>query len=101
MNNLHYFQKEHDRFKSSMLTIYRDNDFTNYKPLGYMVYSGDDIDYRKIDDMSAEDAVEYLKEECDYSIDNIEYSEDSHIICLVTCDYSIGNGRLAVFYISE
>lgn len=100
-NNLHYFQKDHDRFKNSILTIYSKDDFINYKPLGYMVYTGDDTDYRKIDDMSAEDTIEYLKEECDFYIDDIEYSEDSHIIGLVTCDYSIDNGRLVVFYISN
>lgn len=100
-NNLHYFPKDHDKFKSSILTIYRDNDFTNYKPLGYKIYSGDDTDYRKIDDMNTEDAVEYLREHCDYYVNDVEYSEDSHIIALVTCDYSIDNGRLVVFYISE
>lgn len=100
-NNLHYFSKDHNRFKESMLTIYSNDDFTNYKPLGYMVYTGDDTDYRKIDDMSAEDAVEYLKEHCDYYVDDIKYSKDSHIIGLVTCDYSIDNGRLIVFYISN
>lgn len=101
-NNLHYFQKDHKRFKDSMLTIYsKDGNFTNYKSLGYMVYTGEDTDYRKIDDMSTEDAIEYLEEECDFYINDIEYSEDSHIIALVTCDYSVSNGRLAVFYISE
>ena len=100
-NNLHYFPKDHDRFANSMLTIYRNNDFTNYKPLGYMIYSGDDTDYRKIDDMNTEDAIEYLKEECDFYVEDVKYSEDSHIIGLVTCDYSIDNGRLVVFYISN
>lgn len=100
-NNLHYFPKDHNKFKESMLTIYSNDDFTNYKPLGYTIYSGNDTDYRKIDNMSPEDAIAYLKEECDFYIDDIEYSEDSHIIGLVTCDYSIDNGRLIVFYISE
>ena len=101
MNNLHYFPKDHDRFKESLLTIYRDNDFTNYKPLGYKIYPGDDTDYRKIDNMNTEDAVEYLKEECDFYVEDVKYSKDSHIIALVTCDYSIDNGRLIVFYISN
>lgn len=100
-NNLHYFQKDHDKFANSMLTIYQDNDFTNYKPLGYMVYSGDDTDYRKIDNMNTEGAIEYLKEECDFYVEDVKYSEDSHIIGLVTCDYSIDDGRLVVFYISN
>lgn len=100
-NNLHYFPKDHDRFKDSMLTIYANDDFTNYKPFGYMIYEGDDTNYRKIDTMNTEDAIEYIKEECYFYINDIEYSEDSHIIGLITCDYSINNGRLIVFYISE
>lgn len=55
----------------------------------------------KIDNMNTEDAIKYLKEECDFYINDIEYSENSHIIGLVTCDYSIKNRRLIVFYISE
>ena len=100
-NNLHYFPKDHDRFKDSMLTIYVNDNFTNYKPLGYMIYAGDDTNYREIDNMNTEDAIEYLKEECDFYINDIEYNEDSHIMGLITCDYSINNGRLIVFYISE
>ena len=45
-------------------------------------------------------AMRTLKEECDY-INDVTVYDDSHIIALVTCDYSRDNGRIAVFYVSE
>jgi hypothetical protein len=41
-----------------------------------------------------------MKENCKYFID-ANYKEDKHIIALITCEYSIDDGRLVVFYISE
>ena len=50
--------------------------------------------------MSIEETINSLKENCSY-INNVKYNDESHIIALVTCDYSVEDGRLVVFYINE
>lgn len=99
-NNLHYFSNK-ERFKTSRLYINTTEGEKTYKPLGYDIYNGSNPYYRKIDDMNSEEAVAYLKENSDYFIDYVDIDENAHIIALVTCDYSIDNGRVVVFYISE
>ena len=100
-NNLHYFQKDNNRFKESKLIINTKNKTKTYKPLGYYVAIKDKF-YKNLDEESTEKAVEIIKAKSDYFNDNIEYKEDSHIIALYTCDYSKSkNGRLVVFYIEE
>ena len=49
--------------------------------------------------MSVEDAVNLIKERADYALD-VEYTEDSHIITLYTCEYTEPGNRLLVFYIN-
>lgn len=99
-NNLHYFPKDVERFKNTRLTITTNEGVKVYKPLGYTIYDGSNPFYRKIDDMDIYTAMRTLKEECDY-INDVTVYDDSHIIALVTCDYSRDNGRIAVFYVSE
>lgn len=99
-NNLHYFPKDIDRFKVSELTISNKEETKKYKPLGFAIYDGNDPFYRELDTCDLNETEIILKENCKY-LNNIEITEDSHIIALVTCDYSIDEGRLVVFYISE
>ena len=99
-NNLHYLYRDKNKFNNSILTISNKEGDTYYKPLGFATYMGNQPFYRKVDNMNINDAIESLKEDCDY-INNVKPNEDSHIIALVTCEYSQDNGRLVVFYISE
>jgi hypothetical protein len=99
-NNLHYFQKDHERFKNSKLTISTKEKTTTYKPLAYYV-TNDDYFYKDLDLKTTDEAIKEIKMNSDYFIRDTNTKEDSHIIALYTCDYSIENGRLIVFYISE
>jgi sortase B len=99
-NNLHYFQKDHGRFKKSKLTISTKEKTTTYKPLAYYV-TNDDYFYKDLDLKTTDEAIKEIKMNSDYFIRDTNTKEDSHIIALYTCDYSIENGRLIVFYISE
>lgn len=99
-NNLHYFQKDHQRFKESILTIETAENTKTFKPIAYYVTSNNFF-YKQIDNMETSDAVELIKQNSDYFINGVEYNDNSHIVALYTCDYSIKNGRLIVFYISE
>lgn len=100
-NNLHYFQKDHDRFNNSKLMIHTESGMTIYKPLGYYV-TADDFFYKNLDDKFTKDAVDIIEKKSDYFIQQNEVVEGAHIIALYTCDYSINkDGRLIVFYIEE
>jgi sortase B len=99
-NNLHYFQKDHDRFRNSNLLIHTELGLTAYKPLGYYV-TDSDFFYKDLDDKLTKEAVDLIEKESDYFIQQDEIEEGAHIIALYTCDYSQGNGRLIVFYIEE
>lgn len=98
--NLHYFHDDIDRFNKSKLTISNIEGDKTFIPLGFMTYASNNPFYRDIDNLDINDAVNLLKEDCKY-INNITPKEDSHIIALITCEYSQDNGRLVVFYISE
>lgn len=99
-NNLHYFPKDRGRFKKSRLTIYNKDEEKVYVPLGFMICNVNDIPSRTIDSMNIDDAINYLYDNNAYMLD-VPYDENSHILSLVTCDYSVDDGRLVVFYISE
>lgn len=99
-NNLHYFSRDTGKFIDSELTISNKEKDVKYKPLGFAIYDGDKPFYREIDETDGEVTMNLLKANCKYFID-VNYKKDKHIIALITCDYSIDNGRLAVFYISE
>ena len=98
-NNLHYFQKDKEKFKKSTLTIDTKEGTKTYIPLGYKVCKGGSTFYRDIDNMNIQDGMIVLKDNCDYFID--ENTNGKHVIALVTCDYSIDDGRLVVFYIEK
>ena len=99
-NNLHYFQKDHDRFNNSKLIIHTESGMKTFKPLGYYV-TADDFFYKNLDDKFTRDAVDIIEKKSDYFIRPTEIIEGAHIMALYTCDYSIKNGRLIVFYIEE
>lgn len=99
-NNLHYFPRDTGKFIDSELIISDKDKDMKYKPLGFAIYDGDKPFHREIDVTNSETTMNILKSKCDYFID-MNYEEDKHIIALITCEYSIDNGRLAVFYISE
>ena len=99
-NNLHLFQKDHDKFNTSKLLIHTEEGMTIYKPLGYYV-TDNDFFYRNLDDKFTKEAVDLIEKKSDYFIQQDEIKEGAHIIALYTCDYSQGNGRLIVFYIEE
>ena len=99
-NNLHYFPKDIDRFNKSELVISNKEETKKYKPLGFAIYEGKNPFYRKVDTTDLYTTKTILKENCKY-LNDIEITENNHIIALVTCDYSIDGGRLVVFYISE
>ena len=100
-NNLNYFQKDKERFKNSTLKIDTKEGTKVYIPIGYAVYTIDNNFYRQIDNMNSKEGMQILEQECDYFIkDNINI-ENVHVIALVTCDYSIDNGRLVCFYIES
>jgi sortase B len=100
-NNLHFFRKDNNKFRNSELIITTKNGDIKYKPLGYAIYNGKDPFYRNIDNMNINEALGYLDTKCNFFIQPDEVKENQHIISLVTCDYTINNGRLVVFYISE
>lgn len=99
-NNLHFFTRDTGRFRDSELTISDKEKDIKYKPLGFAIYDGNEPFYREIDVTDSETTMNLLKANCKYFIDN-NYKEDKHIIGLITCEYSMDNGRLVVFYISE
>ena len=99
-NNLHYFQRDHDRFNNSKLMIHTESGMKIFKPLGYYV-TIDDFFYKDLDNKFTKDAVDIIKKKSDYFIQQDEVIEGAHIMALYTCDYSQGNGRLIVFYIEE
>ena len=99
-NNLHYFKKDYDRFKNSKLIINTKDRTTTYRPLAYYV-TADDLFYNNLDDKFTVDAVKIIEKKSDYFNRDTKVIEGAHIIALYTCDYSIENGRLIVFYISE
>lgn len=99
-NNLHYFQKDHNRFKNSKLTIETEDGVKIFKPFAYYV-TNNNFFYKQIDNMEVFDAIVMIKQNSDYFINGVKYNDDSHIVGLYTCDYSINNGRLIVFYISD
>jgi sortase B len=99
-NNLHYFQQDHNRFNNSKLLIHTESGMTTYKPLGYYVTS-DDFFYKGLDNKFTKDAVDLIEKKSDYFIQQDEVIEGTHIMALSTCDYSINNGRLIVFYIED
>ena len=100
-NNLHSFPKDHERFKNSKLEIYKKEEKKVYVPIGYAVYTNEESFHRAVDKMSTSQAMSYIEGNSDYFIKGINYADTAHIIGLVTCDYSIYDGRLIVFYISE
>ena len=100
-NNLHYFQKDKERFKKSSLTIYTKEGTKTYIPIGYTVCKGGSTFYRGIDNMTTTEGLSVIKDNCDYLIDENIDMETSHIVVLVTCDYSIDDGRLICFYIEK
>lgn len=99
-NNLHLFQKDHKKFRESKLILNTKEGTNIYVPVAYYV-TNNNFYYRDLDNMSIEDALIMIEQNSNYYNKNVEYSEDSHIIGLYTCDYSIENGKLIVFYISE
>ena len=99
-NNLHYFQKDQDRFNNSKLLIHTESGLNVYRPLGYYV-TDNDFFYKTFDELMTQDAIDIIKQKSDYFIDT-KVKQGSHIIALFTCDYSKSkDGRLIVFYIEE
>ena len=99
-NNLHFFQKDTKIFNDSTLIIETKNGKTEYKSLGYYV-TNDNFVYKDIDDLPVSEAIKVIEQNADYFIRGRNISTDSHIIALYTCDYSIKDGRLIVWYIKE
>jgi sortase B len=99
-NNLHFFQKDKQKFNNSTLEITTIDNKKEYEPLAYYVTS-DDFYYRNLDNTSTVEAINIIKEKSDYFIEKSNIKENAHIIALYTCDYSIKNGRLIVFYIEK
>lgn len=99
-NNLHLFQKDHKKFRESKLILNTKEGTKIYVPVAYYV-TNNNFYYHDLDNMSIEDALMMIEQNSNYYNKNVKYSEDSHIIGLYTCDYSIKNGKLIVFYISE
>lgn len=96
-NNLHEFRLNDTSFKNSELTLRYNNEIKTYKPLGIYV-TNKDFFFFDLDDMEIEDAVKLIQEKSKFKID-IEIKEDSHIITLMTCEYTENGNRLFVFYI--
>lgn len=99
-NNLNYFPKDINKFKSSKLIIETKDGKTEYTPLGFYV-TNDNFIHRDIDSLPIGEAVKVIEQNADYYIRNTSYSDYSHLIALFTCNYSIKNGRLVVWYIKE
>lgn len=99
-NNLHYFQKNQNRFKNSKLMIHTESGITIYKPLAYYV-TNDDFFYKDLDELMTQDAVDLIEKKADYFIDT-EVKQGAHVMALFTCDYSKSkDGKLIVFYIED
>ena len=98
--SLHNFRDDHQRFLKSELTIYTKERKTVYKPIGYRIYSHTDLSYRQIDTMTPNEITNYLTQNCNY-FNGANITEDTHIMGLVTCEYSITEGRIIVFYIED
>ena len=99
-NNLHLFRENQIKFINSKVIIERKNGETKvYKPLGVYI-TNKDFFYYTLDNMDIDDAVELIQSKSIYDI-NVEYTDKSDIITLMTCSYENKGGRLLVFYISE
>lgn len=98
--SLHHFRDDHNKFLNSELTIYTKEYIKKYKPLGYGIFPANKPFHREIDEMNPNELRSYLKNNCRLYND-INITEESHIIGLVTCEYSINDGRIIVFYINE
>ena len=99
-NNLHYFKRDIDRFKESEVIITRKNgEVLKYKPLGLYITNNDWF-YQRLNNMNLKEAIELIQEKSIYDID-VNYSDDSEIITLMTCSYEQRNERLFTFFIRE
>ena len=99
--SLHSFRDDHTKFLNSELTIYTKESTTKYKPLGYAIFPADKPFYREIDKVNFNELESQLKKNCRFYNDEIDIKEKSHVIGLVTCEYSMTEGRIIVFYINE
>lgn len=97
--DLHLFKDDGDLFRNSNVKITRDGEEVTYKPLGLYVTNHDWF-YYNLDNYNIEDAVNEIQSKTKYTT-NIKISEDSHIITLLTCEYSEEGNRLLLHYISE
>ena len=100
-NNLHYFKKDVNRFRKSELIISSKYGVETFKPLGFAIYDANNPFYRKLDTASPEEITSVLGENCTFLNSDMEITDNTHIMALVTCEYSIDDGRLVVFYISQ
>lgn len=98
-NNLHKFRKDHELFKNAILKVRNGDKIVTYKPLSIQI-TNDDWFFRDLDELSVNDAVSLIYEKSDYNLSR-QYDENSHIITLMTCEYTEEGNRLFVFWISE
>ena len=96
--NLHLF-KDENKFYNSRLILETETESHEYIPLAVYI-TNEDFFHLTLDNYTTYEALDIIKEKAMYYND-LQYSEDAHIITLMTCEYSAENNRLFVFYISE
>ena len=100
-NNLHRFKNSEIKFRESELMVERKDGTTKYyQPLGVYV-TNSDFFYMNLSKMEREEAIALIKEKSVYSDTGAMITEDSEIICLMTCSYDNEGDKLFVFYVSE
>ena len=98
-NNLHKFRKDHDLFKNATLKVRNGEETKTYRPLSIQI-TNDKWIYMDLDDMTIDEAVTVICENSDYNL-IADYDENSHIITLMTCEYTEEGNRLFTYWISE
>lgn len=98
--SLHFLADDAGKFIDTELVISTKEKDVKYKPLGFAIYDGNEPFHRELDTSDKDTTVEILQDKCEY-FNYMNYEEGKHVIGLITCEYSIDNGRLIVFYISE
>mgnify|MGYP003300755142 CR=1 FL=1 len=98
-NNLHKFRKDHDLFKNAILKVRNGEETKTYRPLSIQI-TNDNWIYMDLDDMTIDEAVTVIYENSDYNL-IADYDENSHIITLMTCEYTEEGNRLFTYWISE
>lgn len=91
--------KDKEKFMNSTLTLETLVEEKEFKPLAVYI-TNNDFFHSYLDNFTTYEALDIIKEKA-LIYNDLQYSEDAHILTLVTCEYSEEGNRLLVFYIED